>query len=223
MTDMDGDLVINVVNDNTIKENYKLKILVVGESGVGKTNLIRRFANDEFNQDTKATVGVEFLCKTYKINQDIIKMDIWDTAGQERYRSITSAYYKGSKGVLIVYDITSKNSFDKIEKWLSEVKEKAGNDIKFIIIGNKVDLSEKREVTLKEATEKAMTLNCPLMETSALNSTNVQKAFRDLLIQIYVDFKLKGDMDSKEKKKKNDGVQLDVNNEGNKDEKGFCC
>ena len=220
---MDGDLVINVVNDNTIKENYKLKILVVGESGVGKTNLIRRFANDEFNQDTKATVGVEFLCKTYKINQDIIKMDIWDTAGQERYRSITSAYYKGSKGVLIVYDITSKNSFDKIEKWLSEVKEKAGNDIKFIIIGNKVDLSEKREVTLKEATEKAMTLNCPLMETSALNSTNVQKAFRDLLIQIYVDFKQKADRDSKEKKKKDDGVQLDVNNDGNKDEKGFCC
>ena len=221
----DLDLVIKEVNDKTqkVKENYTLKILVVGESGTGKTNLIHRFVKGEFTIDTKTTVGLEFLNKTYQINQDIIKMNVWDTAGQERFKSLNAMYYKGSQGVLIVYDITSKKSFDKIENWLSEVREKAGNDIKFIMIGNKCDLNEIRTVSLKEATEKAKNLNCPLMETSALNSTNVEKAFRDIMIQIYVDLKTKVEKEIKENKKKVDGVQLDVNNSENKDEKRFCC
>ena len=221
MGDLDTDLVIKEIDDKTVKENYTLKILVVGESSVGKTNIIQRYvdSNYTFLNGIKATVGVGFSNKTYKINQDVVKMVIWDTAGQERYRSITRAYYKGSQGVLIVYDITNKASFDKIESWLSEVKESASNDIKYILVGNKCDLNEIRKVSLEEAKEKAKTLNCPLIETSVLNNTNVEKAFKDILIQVYIDLKLKMKKSEKENVKKDDGIQLDVNNEGNKEEK----
>ena len=225
MGDLDTDLVIKEIDDKTVKENYTLKILVVGESSVGKTNIIQRYvdSNYTFLNGIKATVGVGFSNKTYKINQDVVKMVIWDTAGQERYRSITRAYYKGSQGVLIVYDITNKASFDKIESWLSEVKESASNDIKYILVGNKCDLNEIRKVSLEEAKEKAKTLNCPLIETSVLNNTNVEKAFKDILIQVYIDLKLKMKKSEKENVKKDDGIQLDVNNEGNKEEKSSCC
>ena len=225
MGDLDTDLVIKEIDDKTVKENYTLKILVVGESSVGKTNIIQRYvdSNYTFLNGIKATVGVGFSNKTYKINQDVVKMVIWDTAGQERYRSITRAYYKGSQGVLIVYDITNKASFDKIESWLSEVKESASNDIKYILVGNKCDLNEIRKVSLEEAKEKAKTLNCPLIETSVLNNTNVEKAFKDILIQVYIDLKLKMKKSEKENVKKDDGIQLDVNNGGNKEEKSSCC
>ena len=225
MGDLDTDLVIKEIDDKTVKENYTLKILVVGESSVGKTNIIQRYvdSNYTFLNGIKATVGVGFSNKTYKINQDVVKMVIWDTAGQERYRSITRAYYKGSQGVLIVYDITNKASFDKIESWLSEVKESENNDIKYILVGNKCDLNEIRKVSLEEAKEKAKTLNCPLIETSVLNNTNVEKAFKDILIQVYIDLKLKMKKSEKENVKKDDGIQLDVNNGGNKEEKSSCC
>ena len=216
----DSDIIIKELPDLTEKENYKLKILVVGESGVGKTNLIRRFTNDVFTKDTKATVGVEFICKTYKVNKDIIKLEIWDTAGQERYKSITSAYYKGSKGVLIVYDITNMETFEKIEQWLGEVKEKAGNEIKVILVGNKLDLEDRREVTLDNSLEKAIILNCPLMETSALDSTNVSKVFIDLLKEIYIDIKQHPEKAGGDKRGGR-GMSLDTDGD-NKKEKGCC-
>ena len=135
----DSEITIEKLTEQTEKENMKFKILVVGEAGVGKTNLIRRFLENEFSIDTKSTVVVEFICGTFKVNQDIIKLEIWDTAGQERYKSITSAYYKGSKGALIVYDITNNETFEKIEKWMGEIKEKTSDDIQIIIVGNKFD------------------------------------------------------------------------------------
>ena len=130
------------------KEDFKLKVVLLGDSGVGKTNLISRYVTNKFDEDTKSTIGVEFFCKTYKVNNDkIIKVEIWDTAGQERYKSITSVYYKGSKGAFIVYDITSRKSFDNIDKWINEIKEKNANEVKLIIIGNKIDLINERQVT----------------------------------------------------------------------------
>ena len=171
------------------KEDYKIKLIILGDSGVGKTNLITRFASDKFNKNSKATIGVEFIYKTLKINNEIFKIEIWDTAGQERYKSITSAYYKGAKGAIIVYDITSEQSFKNIEIWMHEVKGKALNNLQIMIIGNKTDLYKERKISMEQGIEKAKTLNLHLFEASALDKTNVKEAFNCLLKEIYLDVK----------------------------------
>ena len=209
-----GKIIINEVDSPEAKEDLKVKIVVIGDSGVGKTNLIKRFITNTFDQRTKSTVGVEFITKTYKIKDNYFKVEIWDTAGQERYKSITSVYYKGAKGALVVYDITSKLSFGNIEKWMNEIREKTSPDLKLMLIGNKVDLTEYREVPNETAMQKAKEFGIAFMETSALDATNVKEAFYDLLREIYKQFKnntnnnddLKGnkgiDLDTYEKKKK---------------------
>ena len=208
------------------KEYYKLKLIILGDSGVGKTNIIQRYISDTFNTETRATVGVEFFVKNYRVNNDIIKLEIWDTAGQERYKSITSAYYKGSRGALIVYDITRTITFEDIEKWKNEINEKVKGSLKLMLIGNKCDLKDERKVSIEEALEKAKLLNIPLMETSALDSTNIQKAFESILKEMYKEFKKEK---KKEKIEKNhpEGVQLDTNDKQNEIEisnnSGGCC
>ena len=208
------------------KEYYKLKLIILGDSGVGKTNIIQRYISDTFNTETRATVGVEFFVKNYRVNNDIIKLEIWDTAGQERYKSITSAYYKGSRGALIVYDITRTITFEDIEKWKNEINEKVKGSLKLMLIGNKCDLKDERKVSIEEALEKAKLLNMPLMETSALDSTNIQKAFENILKEMYKEFK-------KEKKREKiekshvEGVKIDTNDKQNEIEisnnSGGCC
>ena len=208
------------------KEYYKLKLIILGDSGVGKTNIIQRYISDTFNTETRATVGVEFFVKNYRVNNDIIKLEIWDTAGQERYKSITSAYYKGSRGALIVYDITRTITFEDIEKWKNEINEKVKGSLKLMLIGNKCDLKDERKVSIEEALEKAKLLNIPLMETSALDSTNIQKAFENILKEMYKEFKKEK---KREKIEKNhpEGVQLDTNDKQNEIEisnnSGGCC
>ncbi len=202
------------------KEDYKLKVVIIGDSGVGKTNLIKRFVSDTFNENSKATVGVEFLSKTYKINNHIFKIELWDTAGQERYKSITSVYYKGSKGALLVYDITSKVTFDNIGKWITEIRDKTSKDITLMMVGNKTDLVQYREVSNEQALNKAKTLGIPLMETSALDSTNVKEAFHDLLKEMYKDMKSKLQNDNNNLKDNGEGLKLDTNQ---KKKKSGCC
>ena len=187
----DDDIKIEDVNSGELKEDYKLKVVVVGDSGVGKTNLIKRFVSNTYNPNTKATVGVEFLSKSYKINDQVFKIEIWDTAGQERYKSITAAYYKGAKGALIVYDITQKDSFENINKWMSEVRDKSTKDLKILIVGNKTDLVNERQVSTEEALSKAKELESPVMEASALDGNNVKAAFYDLLKEMYKEIKKK--------------------------------
>ena len=191
---------------SNIKEDFKVKIVLLGDSGVGKTNLISRFTKNMFSPNSKATIGVEFFIKTYKVNNKILKIEIWDTAGQERYKSITSVYYKGAKGAFIVYDITSRKSFDDVDKWIEEIKEKTSKDIKLIIIGNKIDLKDERDITTNEALNKFKGMDIPFMETSALDDTNVSEVFLDLIKIIYQDI-IKGDNDEyffdNEKKSKN--------------------
>ena len=168
------------------EEDYDkiFKIVIIGDSGVGKTNLISRYLKNDFKPETKATIGVEFNDKKYEYKNKKIKIQIWDTAGQERYRSLTSMYYKGAKGAILVYDITSKNSFENIDKWLIEMKKTADENIKIILIGNKCDLIDKREVKEDDGKIKAKDLNVPFMETSALNCINVEKAFNFLIEEI---------------------------------------
>ena len=139
-----------------LKEDLKFKLILLGDSGVGKTNLISRYISNSFDENTRATIGVEFFCKNYRINhKKLIKVEIWDTAGQERYKAITSVYYKGAKGAFIVYDITSRKSFENIDKWIGEINEKTSNEVKLIIIGNKTDFKiVYQDYARKEKEEK---------------------------------------------------------------------
>lgn len=139
------------------KEEYDIifKVVLIGDSGVGKSNIHSRYLNNEFNANSKTTVGVEFGTKKSIINDYKIKTQIWDTAGQERYKSITTAYYKGAKGALVVYDITNKESLNNIDKWIPDLKNFADKDITVILIGNKCDLEEDRRVTVEEGEKKA--------------------------------------------------------------------
>jgi small GTP-binding protein len=131
------------------------KIVLIGDSGVGKSNILSRYIKNEFNFDTKATVGVEFATKKYEIKNRKIKAQIWDTAGQERYRSITSSYYKGAKGAFVVYDITRRGSFDTADKWILDLKANVSQDVTIILLGNKSDCEDKRNITIEEGQNKA--------------------------------------------------------------------
>ncbi|ELP85770.1 rab11, putative [Entamoeba invadens IP1] len=165
--------------------DYLYKIVLIGESGVGKSNLLLRFTRNEFDPEKRSTIGVEFATRSIQHEQKVIRAQIWDTAGQERYRAITNAYYRGAVGALIVYDITKESSFKSIERWLSELKDNADPKIVVMVVGNKADLSQTREVD--ESTAKTFCENQKLFffETSALDGTNVETAFKNLLIEIY--------------------------------------
>ena len=141
----------------SLDEDYDViyKIIIIGDSGVGKSNILSRYLRDEFKQDSKSTVGVEFGAKKLTINNTTIKAQIWDTAGQERYRSITSTYYKGSKGCFIVYDITQTSTFESVDRWYNEMKKTADPNISIVLVGNKCDLDAQRQVTKEAGEEKA--------------------------------------------------------------------
>jgi len=174
--------------------------VLIGDSGVGKSNLLSRFTRGTFDLDNKSTIGVEFATKTIKIDgKVIVKAQCWDTAGQERYRAITSAYYRGAVGALLVYDITKHETFANVERWLSELRDHADQNIVIMLVGNKSDLrraffilawaltrdADLRAVTTEEATEFAEKHNLAFIETSALDATGVDTAFQQLLTEIY--------------------------------------
>ena len=175
------------MSNNKENNNYDMifKIVLIGDSSVGKTNILSKYISDEYDPDTQATIGVELSTKNYTFDNNEVKVQIWDTAGQEKYRSITSSYYKGAHGCLLVYDITRKVTFENINKWLAEIKLSSNNEINMVLIGNKCDLEDKREVSIEEAQNKAKLLNMAFMETSALNGTNVEKAFNELVNNVY--------------------------------------
>ncbi len=131
------------------------KVVLIGDSGVGKTNLLSRYLKNEFSFDSKTTVGVEFGAKRIDLDGVKIKAQIWDTAGQERFRSITNAYYKGAKGALLVYDVTRRETFDNINKWVPELKQSGDKDVTIILVGNKTDLETDRQVSTEEGNKKA--------------------------------------------------------------------
>lgn len=169
------------------EDNYDMifKLIIVGDSGVGKTGIIERYISGVFNDHTKSTVGVEFGTKKIEIGGKKLKAQIWDTAGQERYRSITNAYYKGAKGALIVYDITNINTFESVERWLREIKVMGDKNMFVILIGNKSDLNEERKVLKDQGINKASTNNIGFFETSAKTSDNIDRVFYDLSNNIF--------------------------------------
>ena len=205
------------------KESYDFlfKLILIGDSSVGKSNILLKYLKGEFDQNSRATVGVEFGTKNIKIKNKKIKIQIWDTAGQERYRSITSAYYKGAKGAFIVYDITRKLTFDNIDKWVTDLKTNGDKNISIILIGNKSDLEDKREVEKEEGIKKSEEYKIAFLETSALNGDNIDKAFNELLEQIYQN--VCSDIEEGESSEIDKGVNLNDDKTNNNGIMSKCC
>lgn len=160
-------------------------MVLIGDSGVGKSNLLSRFTRNEFSLESKSTIGVEFATRTMQVDNKTIKAQIWDTAGQERYRAITSAYYRGAVGALLVYDIAKHPTFENVDRWLTELREHADSNIVIMLVGNKSDLKHLRAVSTEEATQYAANQGLSFIETSALDATNVELAFQRILTEIY--------------------------------------
>uniref|UniRef100_A0A2P2LHS1 Ras-related protein RABA2a n=1 Tax=Rhizophora mucronata TaxID=61149 RepID=A0A2P2LHS1_RHIMU len=165
--------------------DYLFKVVLIGDSGVGKSNLLSRFTRNEFCLESKSTIGVEFATRTLQVEGRTVKAQIWDTAGQERYRAITSAYYRGALGALLVYDVTKPTTFENVSRWLKELRDHADSNIVIMLIGNKTDLKHLRAVATEDAQGYAEKEGLSFIETSALEATNVEKAFQTILSEIY--------------------------------------
>ncbi|GAA6217301.1 RAB11a, member RAS oncogene family, like [Lates calcarifer] len=165
--------------------DYLFKVVLIGDSGVGKSNLLSRFTRNEFNLESKSTIGVEFATRSIQVEGKTIKAQIWDTAGQERYRAITSAYYRGAVGALLVYDIAKHLTYENAERWLKELQDHADSNIVIMLVGNKSDLRHLRAVPTDEAKAFAEKHGLSFLETSALDSSNVELAFQTILTAIY--------------------------------------
>ncbi|XP_059445762.1 ras-related protein RABA2a [Corylus avellana] len=165
--------------------DYLFKVVLIGDSGVGKSNLLSRFTRNEFCLESKSTIGVEFATRTLQVEGRTVKAQIWDTAGQERYRAITSAYYRGALGALLVYDVTKPTTFENVSRWLKELRDHADSNIVIMLIGNKTDLKHLRAVATEDAQNYAEKEGLSFIETSALEATNVEKAFQTILGEIY--------------------------------------
>ena len=157
--------------------DHLFKLLLIGDSGVGKSCLLLRFADDTYTESYISTIGVDFKIRTLNLDGKTIKLQIWDTAGQERFRTITSSYYRGAHGIIIVYDVTDMESFNNVKTWLSEIEKYASDNVNKLLVGNKSDLVVKKTVDTNTAKEFADSLGIPFLETSAKNSTNVEEAF----------------------------------------------
>jgi Ras-related protein Rab-18 len=161
-----------------------LKILIIGESGVGKSSLLLRFTEDTFDPEQTATIGVDFKVKTINVDGNRAKLAIWDTAGQERFRTLTPSYYRGAQGCILVYDVSSKQSFAKLDNWLSELETySTKHEIVKMLVGNKID-KERREVSRDEGLRFARKYHMLFIEASAKTKEGVQCAFEELVEKI---------------------------------------
>ena len=164
----------------TSEPSVTFKILTIGESGVGKTCILRRFVENKFLKNHLATIGIDFKTKTININNQEIKLKLWDTAGQERFRNITTQYYKGADGIVLVYDVTDEASYEKIRDWMEQILSNTQqDDIGLVLLGNKCDM-EPRTVTEEMGNKMAEELKIDYFETSALNGQGIKEAFEQL-------------------------------------------
>ncbi|KAJ1964696.1 GTP-binding protein [Dipsacomyces acuminosporus] len=160
--------------------DYLMKLLLIGDSGVGKSCVLLRFSDDSFTPSFITTIGIDFKIRTIELDGKRIKLQIWDTAGQERFRTITTAYYRGAMGILLVYDVTDERSFNNIENWYRNIEQHASEGVNKILIGNKCDIEERRAVPKEKGQKLADELGIKFLETSAKSNTNVDEAFFSL-------------------------------------------
>ena len=199
----------------TAEPNHTFKILTIGESGVGKTCVLRRFVENKFLKNHLATIGIDFKTRVIEVNGLNIKLKIWDTAGQERFRNITNQYYKGADGILLVYDVTDEESYNKIHDWMDQITSNTDNeDIGLVLLGNKCDM-EQRAVTEQMGKDLANDLKISYYETSALSGQGITEAFKGLTIDIM----------KKKKLNVNGADNIELNKKGGKKNKkdSDCC
>lgn len=160
--------------------DYLFKVLIIGNSCVGKSNILLRFSENVFHESFLPTIGVDFKIKNIQFEDKTVKLHIWDTAGQERFKTITATYYKGAHGIILVYDITDRTTFSDIENWLSEIQQHASPGVARMLIGNKCDMESERQVSFQEGKDYADSLGIPFLETSAKNKINIEASFKEL-------------------------------------------
>lgn len=165
--------------------NELYKFVLVGDSGVGKSNISSMFIRKEFNVECKSTIGVEFSCTDLLINKSKIRIQLWDTAGQERYRAITTAYYRNALCIILIYDITNRKSFDNLVYWINEIRNHSSTESIIYLVGNKTDLANLRAISFAEGASFATKHDLKFIETSARNDSNVRKLFIDSAQEIY--------------------------------------
>ena len=166
------------MSDNSY--DHLIKILLIGESGVGKTCILQRFNRGDFLVNHLTTIAIDFKMKIYEVKNKKLKMQIWDTAGQERFNTLTKGFFKSAHGIMIVYSITDEKSFQQIGKWMNQIKENAPPDVKILLVGNKSDLKQERVVSYEAGEDCAQRNNVPFFETSAFNGENINKVFEQL-------------------------------------------
>jgi len=198
--------------------DYLFKLLLIGDSGVGKSCLLLRFADDTYTESYISTIGVDFKIRTVELDGKTIKLQIWDTAGQERFRTITSSYYRGAHGIIVVYDVTDAESFNNVKQWLHEIDRYASENVNKLLVGNKSDLTSKRAVTFDQGKEFADSLGIEFLETSAKNATNVEKAFMTMAAQIKSRMKAQPVNNTAPK-----GTKLTAGSAVNNNSGGGCC
>mmetsp|Transcript_18609 Transcript_18609/g.60658 ORF Transcript_18609/g.60658 Transcript_18609/m.60658 type:complete len:203 (+) Transcript_18609:51-659(+) len=164
--------------------DYLFKLLLIGDSGVGKSCLLFRFADDTYRESYISTIGVDFKIRTVDLEGKTVKLQIWDTAGQERFRTITSSYYRGAHGIIVVYDVTSQESFNNVKTWLNEIDRYAHDGVNKLLVGNKSDKTAEKEVDYQTAKAFADEVGIPFLETSAKDATNVEQAFMTMASEI---------------------------------------
>ena len=206
---------------NNQEYDYLFKLLLIGNSSVGKSSLLVRFVDDVWEENFVPTIGVDFKLKTLDVNGKKVKLQIWDTAGQERFKNITASYYRGGNGVLVVYDITDRDSFTNLTSWLIEIEKNANKNVFKLLIGNKNDLESERKVTTEEGKEFADSNGMKFIETSAKTADKVYEAF-ELLTQEIIKNNLNKDkvITNKATERK---IELNKGADLNKKKKEGCC
>eukprot|EP01060_Flectonema_neradi_P034104 TRINITY_DN588_c13_g1_i1.p1 TRINITY_DN588_c13_g1~~TRINITY_DN588_c13_g1_i1.p1 ORF type:complete len:205 (+),score=46.29 TRINITY_DN588_c13_g1_i1:96-710(+) len=199
--------------------DYLFKLLLIGDSGVGKSCLLLRFADDTYTEAYISTIGVDFKIRTIELDGKTIKLQIWDTAGQERFRTITSSYYRGAHGIIIVYDVTDKETFDNVKTWLKEIEKYATDNVSKLLVGNKSDMVVRKHVDHSTAKEYADSLGIPFLETSAKNATNVEQAF----ITMSTEIKRRIQSTQPDGGKKTPGIDISSKGENVGGKKSGCC